>query len=201
MVLSVCKHFTLFRRKHCVSWRPNSTTCSTPNCIPVGWKAWPQFCCKMWGDSLVWNQYSHRVDAEVNFYKYRFPILLLLRGVSKATLITLCFILQVIYKWIYLNFLRDTVLWLSNMISTPNFDKRATWSHITTSVVTSKSHELGKVMSTFKISQQFNADTKTYLRFNRNQNAQRWIGKKVAYQVSPALTRKECPAKLGVTYL
>jgi len=29
---------------------------------------WAQFCCKMWGDSLVWNQYSHRVDAEVTFY-------------------------------------------------------------------------------------------------------------------------------------
>jgi len=31
----------------------------------------------MWGDSLVWNQYSHRVDAEVTFYIYRFPILFL----------------------------------------------------------------------------------------------------------------------------
>jgi len=38
---------------------------------------WAQFCCKMWGDSLVWNQYSHRVDAEVTFYIYRFPILFL----------------------------------------------------------------------------------------------------------------------------
>jgi len=34
-----------------------------------------KFCCKMWGDSLVWNQYSHRVDAKVTFYVYRFPIL------------------------------------------------------------------------------------------------------------------------------
>jgi len=31
----------------------------------------------MWGHSLVWNQYSHRVDAEVTFYIYRFPILFL----------------------------------------------------------------------------------------------------------------------------
>jgi len=27
------------------------------------------------GTVLVWNQWSHRVDAEVKFYKYRFPIL------------------------------------------------------------------------------------------------------------------------------
>jgi len=37
--------------------------------------SWAQFCCKMWGDSLVWNQWSHWVDAEVTFYKYRFPVL------------------------------------------------------------------------------------------------------------------------------
>jgi len=42
-------------------------------------------------DSLVWNQYSHRADAEVKFCKYRFPIMFV-RGVFKATLITLCFI-------------------------------------------------------------------------------------------------------------
>jgi len=29
------------------------------------------------GDSLMLNQYSHRVDAEVTFYIYRFPILFL----------------------------------------------------------------------------------------------------------------------------
>jgi len=29
---------------------------------------WAQFCCKIWGGhSLVWNQYNHRVDAEVTF--------------------------------------------------------------------------------------------------------------------------------------
>ena len=39
-------------------------------------------------------------------------------------------------------------------------------------------------------------DTKIYLRLNRNQNEQRWIGK--LYHVSPGITRKECPAKLGV---
>jgi len=31
----------------------------------------------MWGDSLVWNQPSQGVDAEVTFYIYRFPILFL----------------------------------------------------------------------------------------------------------------------------
>jgi len=36
---------------------------------------WAQFCCKLWGGSLVWKQWSHRVDGEVKFYKYRFPIL------------------------------------------------------------------------------------------------------------------------------
>ena len=40
-------------------------------------KTWAQFCCKMWGGTLVWNQYSHRVDAEVTFYIYRFPVLFL----------------------------------------------------------------------------------------------------------------------------
>jgi len=34
-----------------------------------------QFCCKMWGGTLVRNQYSHRVDAEITIYIYRFPIL------------------------------------------------------------------------------------------------------------------------------
>jgi len=37
--------------------------------------AWAQFCCKMWEDCLVGNQYSYRADAEVKFCKYRFPIL------------------------------------------------------------------------------------------------------------------------------
>jgi len=32
---------------------------------------------QMWGDSLVWNQYGHRVDAGVTFYIYRDPILFL----------------------------------------------------------------------------------------------------------------------------
>jgi len=40
-------------------------------------RPWAQFCCKMWGGSLVWNQYSHWVDAEVTICIYRFPILLL----------------------------------------------------------------------------------------------------------------------------
>ena len=44
------------------------------------------------GDSLVWNQYYHPVDAEVKFYKYRFPILFL-EVFWKQYLITVCFIL------------------------------------------------------------------------------------------------------------
>ena len=35
------------------------------------------FVVKFGGDNLVWNQYIHRVDAEVTFYVYRFPILFL----------------------------------------------------------------------------------------------------------------------------
>jgi len=35
------------------------------------------FIVKCGGDNLVWNQYSHRVDTEVTFYIYRFPILFL----------------------------------------------------------------------------------------------------------------------------
>jgi len=38
---------------------------------------WAQFCYKMWGVNLVQNQYSHRVDAEVTFYIYSFPVLFL----------------------------------------------------------------------------------------------------------------------------
>jgi len=33
------------------------------------------FAVKVWGDSLVWNQFSHRVNAEVTFFICRFPIL------------------------------------------------------------------------------------------------------------------------------
>ena len=40
-------------------------------------------------------------------------------------------------------------------------------------------------------------DMKIYLRLNRNQNEQRWIGKK--YNVSPEIIRKGCPAQLSVT--
>ena len=53
--------------------------------------AWTQFCCEMWGGSFVWDQHSHRVDAEMTFY---IQILnLISRGVLRATLITLCFAL------------------------------------------------------------------------------------------------------------
>ena len=37
-------------------------------CEPLWSRPWAQFCCEVWGDSLVWNQHSHRVDAEVTFY-------------------------------------------------------------------------------------------------------------------------------------
>jgi len=74
-------------------------------------QTWAQFCCKMWGDSLVWNQYSHRVYAEVSFYIYWFPILFF-RCVLRATLITLLS-LQMIYILIYLNLLLNTVLQFS----------------------------------------------------------------------------------------
>ena len=49
------------------------------------------FVVKRAGNSLVYNQHSYRADAEVKYYKYRFPILFC-RGVLKATLITVCFI-------------------------------------------------------------------------------------------------------------
>jgi len=48
----------------------------------------------MWGGhegDLVWDQYSHRVDAEMTFYTQS-PNLTS-RGVLRATLITLCFVL------------------------------------------------------------------------------------------------------------
>jgi len=73
------------------------------------WAPWAQFCCKMWGDSLVWNQYSHQVDAEVTFCIYRF-LNLFPKGVSRATLITFALSLQKIYMLIYLNLLLETVL-------------------------------------------------------------------------------------------
>ena len=50
------------------------------------------FVVKCEGDNLVSNQDSHRVDAELTFYIYRFSILIF-RGVLRATLITLCFVL------------------------------------------------------------------------------------------------------------
>jgi len=43
-------------------------------------------------DSLVWNQYSHRVDAEVTFQYIRISNLIF-NGVLTGTLITLCFAL------------------------------------------------------------------------------------------------------------
>jgi len=48
----------------------------------------------MWGDSLVLNNFSHRVDADVTFYigLYRFPNLIS-GDVLRETLTTLCFVL------------------------------------------------------------------------------------------------------------
>ena len=59
--------------------------------LTLNLRSWAQFCCKMWGDSLVWNQYSHPIDAEVTFYT-QIPNLIS-RGVLRAKLITLCFVL------------------------------------------------------------------------------------------------------------
>jgi len=49
------------------------------------------FVIKCDGDSLVWDQHSHRVDAEMTFYIHIFN--LITGGVLTATLITLCFVL------------------------------------------------------------------------------------------------------------
>jgi len=49
----------------------------------ANWQHWSKcvharnFDIKCEGDSLVWNQYSHRIDAEVTFYVCRFPIVFL----------------------------------------------------------------------------------------------------------------------------
>ena len=70
-----------------------------------------QFCCKMWGDSLVWNQYSHRVDAELTFYTMRFPVLFLQVFWEKHES-RFALSMQMIYISMYstLNLLLDTVL-------------------------------------------------------------------------------------------
>ena len=47
--------------------------------------SWAQFCCKMWEDSLVWKHHIHRVDAEVKFYEYRFPILFFFKCIENNT--------------------------------------------------------------------------------------------------------------------
>jgi len=64
---------------------------------------------KMWGDSLVRNQYSHRVDAEVTFYIYRLPILFQ-EVFWEQHQLRFVLSLQMIYILIYLNSLLDTVL-------------------------------------------------------------------------------------------
>ena len=73
----------------------------------------------MWGDSLVLKQYSHRVDAEVKFYKYRFSILYL-EVFWKQKKSTFSDDLQInMFK-----FVTGHGTQVSNMISIPNFDKR-----------------------------------------------------------------------------
>jgi len=62
----------------------------------------------MWGDNLVRNQYSPRVDAEVTFYIYRLPILFL-EMFWEHHLLHFVLSLQMIYI-LYLNVLLDTVL-------------------------------------------------------------------------------------------
>jgi len=82
-------------------------------------QAWAQFCCKMLGESLVCNQYSNQVDAEVKFYKYRFPIVFF-TGVLKAIVITLCIILTDDFQINILKFVSGhghTVLLFSNVTS------------------------------------------------------------------------------------
>jgi len=68
-----CFDLSYFKKtsgKHLIIRQPREGVSSYP-------QAWAQFCCKMWGGSLVGNQYSHRVDAKVTFYIYRFPMLFL----------------------------------------------------------------------------------------------------------------------------
>ena len=45
-------------------------------------QSWAQFCCKMWGDSWVWNRSSDVLCTPIPNLIYR--------GVLRATLITLC---------------------------------------------------------------------------------------------------------------
>ena len=59
------------------NWKIKKLTDTNYGATTPQWRSWAQFCCKIRGDTLVWNQYSHRVDAEVTFYIYRFPILFL----------------------------------------------------------------------------------------------------------------------------
>jgi len=60
----------LFIAEHC-------STAGLHNTRPVGGMHGRNFVVKCGEDSLVRYQYSHRVDAEVTFYIYRFPILFL----------------------------------------------------------------------------------------------------------------------------
>jgi len=53
----------------------NSLIGSLTGSSSLYFQAWAQFCCIMWRGQLGVTPYSHRVDAEVTFYIYRFPIL------------------------------------------------------------------------------------------------------------------------------
>jgi len=70
-VCVACQNFA----PHCMKLLGNLTIWrAVLGCYVAG--SWAQFVMKCRGDSLV-NQYNHRVDAEVTFYIYRFPILFL----------------------------------------------------------------------------------------------------------------------------
>jgi len=50
------------KRSACYSLNENEKSCYS-----IELQRWTQFCCKMWTDSLLWNQYGNRIDAEGKF--------------------------------------------------------------------------------------------------------------------------------------
>ena len=63
-----------------------------------------------WGDSLVWNQHSHRVDAEVTFCICRFPIIFL--EVFWEQHLSLCFVLADDIFLAHFRFLKNLQIFL-----------------------------------------------------------------------------------------
>ena len=84
------------------------------------------FVVKWWGDDFVRNQYSHRVDSEVQFYKYRFHS---------------CF-LEMFWKQHQSRFVLTDDL-QNNILKFVTVHGLHAWPHKTASALTSKSHELG----------------------------------------------------------